>query len=164
MVELGLGLTDLVRHIETDAADVRRRSELRRQGASLASRRSLAFSSKTVAAVVARELGHAGRELGVTRWELAGAERLCAPWDQWGEPAARVRRPPGPAVLVASTWPRWSSLRRPAETRPTRGDPYRFWVCNRPLTCGYRGRVPRVKRVVAFLAKPDLPAYGNHYI
>ena len=72
VVELGLGLTDLVRHNDTDPPTY----ELDELVAKVRTWRPeiLAFTSKTVAAVVARELGHRRPGLGETGWEIAGAE------------------------------------------------------------------------------------------
>ena len=71
VLALGLGLTDLVRHDEVDPPTY----ELDELVAKVATWRPeiLAFSSKTVAAVVARELGHRRPGLGEVDWEVAGA-------------------------------------------------------------------------------------------
>ena len=71
MLALGLGLTDLVRHDEVDPPTY----ELDELVDKVATWRPeiLAFSSKTVAAVVARELGHRRPGLGEVDWEVAGA-------------------------------------------------------------------------------------------
>jgi len=77
VVELGLGLTDLVRHDDTDPPTY----ELDELVGKVRTWRPeiLAFSSKTVAAVVARELGHRRPRLGEAGWELAGAEVYVLP-------------------------------------------------------------------------------------
>ena len=74
---LGLGLTDLVRHDELSPPTY----ELDELVAKVAGWRPeiLALSSKTVAAVVARELGHRRPGLGEAGWELAGAEVYVLP-------------------------------------------------------------------------------------
>ena len=71
VLALGLGLTDLVRHDEVDPPTY----ELDELVDKVATWRPeiLAFSSKTVAAVVARELGHRRPGLGEVDWEVAGA-------------------------------------------------------------------------------------------
>jgi TDG/mug DNA glycosylase family protein len=77
IVSFGLGLTDLVRDDELSPPTY----ELDALVAKVRTWRPeiLAFSSKTVAAVVARELGHRRPGLGQTGWELAGAEVYVLP-------------------------------------------------------------------------------------
>ena len=72
VVRLGLGLTDLVRRDELSPPTY----DLDELVAKLRTwcPEILAFTSKTVAAVVARELGHRRPGLGEAGWELAGAE------------------------------------------------------------------------------------------
>jgi TDG/mug DNA glycosylase family protein len=74
---LGLGLTDLVRHDEL-TPPTHDLDELVGKVA-IWQPEILAFSSKTVAAVVARELGHRRPGLGETGWEIAGAEAYVLP-------------------------------------------------------------------------------------
>lgn len=83
---LGLGLTDVVRHVSTspptyDAAELR---------AKVAAWRPewLAFTSKTVAQGTARALGLRRPQLGVADWDLAGASVFVLP----GTSGANQRR------------------------------------------------------------------------
>jgi TDG/mug DNA glycosylase family protein len=77
VVDLGLGLTDLVRHDETDPPTY----DLEELVAKVGRWRPewLAFTSKTVAHVVARGLGHRRPGLGPAGWDVAGAEVFVLP-------------------------------------------------------------------------------------
>jgi double-stranded uracil-DNA glycosylase len=77
VVDLGLGLTDLVRHDETDPPTY----DLEELVAKVGRWRPewLAFTSKTVALVVARGLGHRRPGLGPAGWDVAGAEVFVLP-------------------------------------------------------------------------------------
>ena len=77
VLALGLGLTDLVRHDELTPASYDPDELVAKVQAWRPE--ILAFTSKTVATVVARELGHRRPGLGETGWEIAGAEAYVLP-------------------------------------------------------------------------------------
>ncbi len=97
VVDLGLGLTDLVGH------DRRSRLDVDQLVAKLARWRPewVALTSKSVAHELARALGHRRPGLGVADWDLAGADVFVLPGTERRQPAPRLRRPTGPAVVVA---------------------------------------------------------------
>lgn len=77
VVDVGLGLTDVVRHVSTrpptyDADDLVAKLERWQPG-------WLAFTSKTVAQGTARALGLARPQLGVAAWRLAGTPVFVLP-------------------------------------------------------------------------------------
>jgi double-stranded uracil-DNA glycosylase len=75
LVEHGLAMTDLVRHRDPEWYEVDALAEKVRAWEP----EWLAFTSKTVAAVVARHLGHRRPGLGVAGWDLAGAPVYVLP-------------------------------------------------------------------------------------
>jgi TDG/mug DNA glycosylase family protein len=113
VVALGLGLTDLVRHISTspptyDVDELVAKVETWRP-------EWLAFTSKTVAQGAAKALGLRKPQLGVAAWELAGAQVFVLP----GTSGANQRKDYDGRPDRLSWWRDLASLAEPADRGAT---------------------------------------------